>query len=97
DLVTGVQTCALPIYSAGQIASAPRTKKLLYRSFSSSMMVRQSRRFNDGKPMKQKADERLLRRFGLLQATALNMSNMIGVGPFIKIGRASCRERCSGR
>ncbi len=28
---------------------------------------------------------RLLRRFGLLQATALNMSNMIGVGPFITI------------
>lgn len=35
--------------------------------------------------MEQKADERLLRRFGLLQATALNMSNMIGVGPFITI------------
>lgn len=29
--------------------------------------------------------EHLLRRFGLLQATALNMSNMIGVGPFITI------------
>jgi amino acid transporter len=28
---------------------------------------------------------RLLRRFGLVQATALNMSNMIGVGPFITI------------
>jgi amino acid transporter len=27
----------------------------------------------------------LLRRFGLLQATALNMTNMIGVGPFISI------------
>src|SRR5512135_1112462 len=27
----------------------------------------------------------LLRRFGLLQATALNMSTMIGVGPFITI------------
>src|SRR5512143_2578844 len=27
----------------------------------------------------------LVRRFGLLQATALNMSNMIGVGPFITI------------
>lgn len=27
----------------------------------------------------------LLRRFGLLEATALNMSNMIGVGPFITI------------
>src|SRR5258707_2365091 len=27
----------------------------------------------------------LLRRFGLLQSTALNMSNMIGVGPFITI------------
>jgi hypothetical protein len=27
----------------------------------------------------------LLRRFGLVQATALNMSNMIGVGPFISI------------
>src|ERR1043165_4184241 len=30
-------------------------------------------------------DGRLLRRFGLVQATALNMSNMIGVGPFITI------------
>src|SRR5258705_4474163 len=27
----------------------------------------------------------LVRRFGLLHATALNMSNMIGVGPFITI------------
>ena len=27
----------------------------------------------------------LLRRFGLLQASALNMSNMIGIGPFITI------------
>src|SRR6185295_17238010 len=27
----------------------------------------------------------LLRRFGLLHATALNMSNMIGIGPFITI------------
>ena len=32
------------------------------------------------------ADEnRLVRGFGLLQATALNMSNMVGVGPFITI------------
>ncbi|HZE70201.1 MAG TPA: amino acid permease [Pyrinomonadaceae bacterium] len=30
-------------------------------------------------------DEHLPRRFGLLQASALNMSNMIGVGPFITI------------
>src|SRR5437588_7961499 len=27
----------------------------------------------------------LLRRLGLLQATALNMTNMIGIGPFITI------------
>lgn len=31
------------------------------------------------------AEPHLLRRFGLVQATALNMSNMIGVGPFITI------------
>jgi amino acid transporter len=31
------------------------------------------------------ASPHLLRRFGLLQATALNMSNMIGIGPFITI------------
>jgi len=30
-------------------------------------------------------EAQLLRRFGLLQATALNMSNMIGIGPFITI------------
>src|SRR5829696_6099437 len=38
---------------------------------------------------KQRPDEeqpsQLPRRFGLLQATALNMSNMIGIGPFITI------------
>jgi amino acid transporter len=31
------------------------------------------------------AGPHLLRRFGLLQATALNMANMVGVGPFITI------------
>src|SRR5256885_12826520 len=31
------------------------------------------------------ASPHLERRFGLLQATALNMSNMIGIGPFITI------------
>jgi len=36
-------------------------------------------------PKKQDTEEHLLRRFGLLQATALNMSNMIGIGPFITI------------
>jgi len=30
-------------------------------------------------------DAALPRRFGLLQATALNMTNMMGVGPFIRI------------
>jgi amino acid transporter len=35
--------------------------------------------------IRQKADHNLPRRFGLLQATALNMSNMIGIGPFITI------------
>jgi len=30
-------------------------------------------------------DPTLVRRFGLLQATALNMSNMVGIGPFITI------------
>src|SRR5438874_5387432 len=33
----------------------------------------------------QNGQPHLLRRFGLLQATALNRSNMIGVGPFITI------------
>jgi len=41
-------------------------------------MASESRKVgNEGAP--------LLRRFGLVQATALNMSNMIGVGPFITI------------
>src|SRR5215212_5323947 len=35
--------------------------------------------------MEPKQDTHLLRRFGLLEATALNMSNMIGIGPFITI------------
>src|SRR6266478_829139 len=33
----------------------------------------------------EKEQPHLLRRFGLFQATALNMSNMIGIGPFITI------------
>lgn len=36
-------------------------------------------------PQIQKESSHLLRRFGLLEATALNMSNMIGIGPFITI------------
>jgi amino acid transporter len=37
------------------------------------------------KPNTTNESPHLLRRFGLLQATALNMSNMIGIGPFITI------------
>src|SRR3989440_12785500 len=37
------------------------------------------------KAFSEKAAPHLLRRFGLLQATALNISNMIGVGPFVTI------------
>src|SRR3982751_6338569 len=33
----------------------------------------------------QRTEPHLVRKFGLLQATALNMTNMIGVGPFITI------------
>src|SRR5687767_16006663 len=36
-------------------------------------------------PSDTSAEPHLHRRFGLLQATALNMSNMIGIGPFITI------------
>ena len=36
-------------------------------------------------PAQDREGAHLLRRFGLLQATALNMSNMIGIGPFITI------------
>jgi amino acid transporter len=36
-------------------------------------------------PISHTAEHALPRRFGLLQATALNMSNMIGIGPFITI------------
>ncbi len=39
---------------------------------------------SENSPTKER-DTHLLRRFGLLQATALNMSNMIGIGPFITI------------
>jgi amino acid transporter len=39
----------------------------------------------NGQPISGKAEPHLLRRFGLLQATALNMTNMIGIGPFITI------------
>ena len=39
-----------------------------------------------GDPVPPVASEpRLARRLGLLQATALNMTNMIGIGPFITI------------
>ncbi len=36
-------------------------------------------------PVQVGAEPQLQRRFGLLQATALNMSNMIGIGPFITV------------
>jgi amino acid transporter len=36
-------------------------------------------------PLTANATPHLVRRFGLTQATALNMSNMIGIGPFITI------------
>ena len=39
----------------------------------------------NGQPTPGKEHPQLLRRFGLLQATALNMTNMIGIGPFITI------------
>src|SRR5947207_9405234 len=39
----------------------------------------------NGQPIAGKAEPHLQRRFGLLQATALNMTNMIGIGPFITI------------
>ena len=40
---------------------------------------------NASTPATDNQQPHLLRRFGLLQATALNMSNMVGVGPFITI------------
>src|SRR5207237_5660161 len=50
-----------------------------------SRVSRQSRKHGSAiKDMKEQQPH-LLRRFGLLQSTALNMSNMIGVGPFITI------------
>jgi amino acid transporter len=39
----------------------------------------------NGQPTPGKERPHLQRRFGLLQATALNMTNMIGIGPFITI------------
>src|SRR5438477_4995517 len=39
----------------------------------------------NGPPTPPSERPQLLRRFGLLQATALNMSNIIGIGPFITI------------
>ena len=36
-------------------------------------------------PGPRSTEHHLQRRFGLLQATALNMSNMIGIGPFITV------------
>src|SRR6266699_1004578 len=39
----------------------------------------------NGQPTPGTEHPQLLRRFGLLQATALNMTNMIGIGPFITI------------
>src|SRR5437667_4745505 len=39
----------------------------------------------NGQPTPAKEHPQLLRRFGLLQATALNMTNMVRIGPFITI------------
>jgi len=40
---------------------------------------------NMDQPTPETAPPHLTRGFGLMQATALNMSNMVGVGPFITI------------
>src|SRR4026209_1355060 len=48
----------------------------------SDVRQRQRHEMMNGQPI---AKPQLLRRFGLLQATALNMTNMIGIGPFITI------------
>ena len=45
----------------------------------------QSRRAEPGLLSTDVTASPLARRFGLLQATALNMINMIGIGPFITI------------
>ena len=42
-------------------------------------------RYTGGTLDNQPSPDRLVRAFGLLEATALNMSNMVGVGPFITI------------
>src|SRR5437660_5040725 len=49
------------------------------------MMSRPHRQLMKSKTQPSETQAPLLRRFGLLHATALNMSNMIGVGPFITI------------
>ena len=64
------------------------TKKPLYTAVVSDYDVPVLQTFHIFKPPPPESENEgrpLLRRFGLLQATALNMSNMIGIGPFITI------------
>src|SRR5205814_6500420 len=60
-----------------QDARAPRGELLLAACIKTRMELKRS--------TDEEQPAHLLRRFGLLQATALNMSNMIGIGPFITI------------
>ncbi len=52
---------------------------------SNSVLVCEARKRTEDARMESQSDPHLTRSFGLLGATALNMSNMVGVGPFISI------------
>jgi amino acid transporter len=69
-------------------ADAPKTDwRLIDRACNSTGARNQlgESRMEPQPPRKHDHKSELQRRFGLLQATALNMSNMIGIGPFITI------------
>ena len=72
-----------PVQNFERILDQSSTKVSLHRSGFRYDVRRSS--YHMSHPVTESESRPLLRRFGLLQAIALNMSNMLGVGPFITI------------
>src|SRR6266568_751849 len=82
-------TNAVTVIGSRLISSSLAVSLLIYRCENSEEKGSRARAFTPGlhsdASKKDPMDTIVNRRFGLVHATALNMNNMIGIGPFITI------------
>src|SRR5207244_4803054 len=84
DLVTGVQTCALPIYEAGPLIDEDGARRGLGQGAETRLAL--AERF--GRPLAVDGGRHVLGDEGEQVAVGLPVTQALG----IEIGRASCRE-----